>query len=53
MIYPWLRHLPLFSSQFLKSKSVGPMKMRQLQDDVVAEKQVQCQRKVFVSKLVG
>lgn len=40
MIYPWLRHLPMFNSQFSKSKSVGPMKMRQLQDDVVAEKQV-------------
>lgn len=39
MIYPWLRHLPMFNSQFSKSKSVGPMKMRQLQDDVVAEKQ--------------
>ena len=40
MIYPWLRHLPHFYSEFEKSKFVGPMKMRQLQDDVVAEKQV-------------
>ena len=41
MIYPWLRHLPLFSSQFSKSKTVGPLKMRQLQDDMVATKKVQ------------
>ena len=40
MIYPWLRHLPMFSSQFSKSKSVGPLKMRQLQDDMVALKKV-------------
>lgn len=40
MIYPWLRHLPLINSNFTYSKSIGPMRMRQLQDDMVAIKQV-------------
>ncbi len=40
MVFPWLRHLPLISKQFNRSKSVGPLKMRKLQDDMVAIKQV-------------
>ena len=40
MVYPWLRHLPIFSKQFSHSKNVGPLKMRQLQDDMVAMKKV-------------
>nr|AKH03500.1 cytochrome P450 3033B1 [Paracyclopina nana] len=39
MIYPWLRHLPFFNSQFSHSKNVGPLKMRQMQDEMVAMKQ--------------
>ena len=40
MVYPWLRHLPIFNKQFSHSKNVGPLKMRQLQDDMVAIKKV-------------
>ena len=40
MVYPWLRHLPIFNKQFSHSKNVGPLKMRQLQDDMVAMKKV-------------
>ncbi len=37
MMFPWMRHLPVFSTKFKASKQ-SPLKMRQLQNDIVEKR---------------